>query len=64
MSGRESSSLRSIRHTLLLGFGVLVVLLIVAGVLGAYTMTRLSATITTTLAAVQEEARLGLGKSD
>ena len=60
MTGQEGSSLRSIRHTLLLGFGVLVVLLVLAGVLGAYTMTRLSQTITTTLATVQEEARLSM----
>ncbi len=60
MTARTPSSLRSIRHALLLGFGVLVALLIIAGVLGAFTMTRLSATITTTLASVQEEARLSM----
>jgi methyl-accepting chemotaxis protein len=58
MKVRDAVGVRSIRQILLLGFGVLVGLLIVAGGIGAYAMRQISGTISTTLSAVQEEARL------
>lgn len=60
MTTRKEFRLGSIRRTLLLGFGFLVGLLIIAGVLGAYTISKLSDTIASTLASVQEEARLSM----
>jgi methyl-accepting chemotaxis protein len=47
----------TIRQRLVGGFGVLVVLLLVAGVLGRRTMTQMAGAIGTTLEGVQEEAR-------
>ena len=47
----------TIRQRLVGGFGMLVVLLLVAGVLGRRTMTQMAASIGPTLQGVQEEAR-------
>ena len=47
----------TIRGRLVVGFGALIALLLVAGVLARRTMTQMSATISTTLQGVQDEAR-------
>ena len=55
--------LQSIRGRLLLGFGIIVALLVVAGVSGRLTMTELANTTRTTLTGVQEESRLSAALS-
>ena len=54
---RRGTRRGTIRQRLIGGFGVLVVLLLVAGVLGRRTMTQMAASIGPTLEGVQEEAR-------